>query len=216
MFTFTLPVLLAFGLSQGLPGAQERAAGDDQLANAHYRAAWGYFATESWPEAAREFQAAIDANPQFKLAYYGLGRANMAQKRFAEAIRAYEKCRDSYLAQAGTNFSNKTEADRMMSDDLMQLDMTLARLSAGPQTAQVQIQIAQLQNTKMRLQNRTRGLESMSISTAVPPFVSLALGSAYFRSGRLAEAEKEYKLAIEADSKMGEAHNNLAALYLQT
>jgi len=94
--------------------------------------------------------------------------------------------------------------------------MAMSRLSSGPQSVQTQTQLAQLQATRMRLQNRTRGLESMSISTAVPPFVSLALGSAYFRSGRLAEAEKEYKVAIEADSKMGEAHNNLAALYLQT
>ena len=56
----------------------------------------------------------------------------------------------------------------------------------------------------------------MSISSSVPPFVSLALGSAYFRTGRMPEAEKEYKAAIDADAKMGEAHSNLAALYLQT
>lgn len=216
MLTITLPVLLSFALMQGLPGAQGRAAVDDQLANSHYQKAWGYFAAESWPEAAREFQAAIDANPQFKLAYYGLGRADMAQKRYAEAIRAYEKCRDIYATQASQNFSNKSDADHMMSDDLMQLDMAINRLAAAPQSVQTQTQIAQLQASRMRLQNRTRGLDSMSISSAVPPFVSLALGSAYFRSGRLAEAEKEYKTAIEVDSRMGEAHSNLAALYLET
>jgi Flp pilus assembly protein TadD len=56
----------------------------------------------------------------------------------------------------------------------------------------------------------------MSLSSPVAPFVSLALGSAYFRSERFADAEREYKAAAAADPKAGEAHNNLAALYLQT
>ena len=50
----------------------------------------------------------------------------------------------------------------------------------------------------------------------VPSFVWLALGSAYFRSNRLPEAEKAYKATIDLDPKSGEAWNNLAALYLIT
>lgn len=64
-------------------------------------------------------------------------------------------------------------------------------------------------------QNADRGL-NMTLGTSVPPFVSLALGSAYFRAERLADAEREYKIAIEADPKAGEAHNNLAVVYLLT
>ena len=44
----------------------------------------------------------------------------------------------------------------------------------------------------------------------------LSLGSAYFRSGRMAEAERQYKAAISADSQFGEAHSNLAVVYLET
>ena len=51
---------------------------------------------------------------------------------------------------------------------------------------------------------------------SVPSFVSLALGSAFFRLGRLADAEREYKATIAADPKTGEAHSNLAVVYLQT
>jgi Flp pilus assembly protein TadD len=51
---------------------------------------------------------------------------------------------------------------------------------------------------------------------SVPSFVSMALGSAFFRLGRLADAEREYKATIEADPKTGEAHSNLAVVYLQT
>ena len=44
----------------------------------------------------------------------------------------------------------------------------------------------------------------------------MALGSAYFRSGALADAEREYKEAVKVNPKFGEAHNNLAAVYLMT
>jgi len=215
MLATTLPMLLALGLLHGVATAQ-RPVADERVATLHYRSAWEFFTTEAWPEAAREFQAAIDADPEFKLAYYGLGRANMAQKKFVEAVRAYEKCRDLHVAQASRNFSNKSEAERLISDDAMQYDMAISRLSSGPQTVQTQTQITQLQNQKQRLQNRLRGTDSMSVASQVPPFVSLALGSAYFRTGRMPEAEREYKAAIDVDAKMGEAHSNLAALYLQT
>ena len=46
--------------------------------------------------------------------------------------------------------------------------------------------------------------------------MSLSLGSAYFRSGKMADAEREYKAAIAVDSRFGEAHNNLAVVYLET
>ena len=56
----------------------------------------------------------------------------------------------------------------------------------------------------------------MSIQSRVPAFVSLALGSAYFRQERMTDAEREYKAAIDDDPKAGEAHNNLAVLYMFT
>lgn len=212
---FTIVAVL---LTAGSPSlsAQMRSPADDQLANTHYRAGWEYLAHEAWAEAAREFKAAVEINPQFKLAYYGLGRANMGQKQFHDAIPAYEKCRELYLAQASRNFSSKGEADRIIADDVMQIDMAIQRLSSGPQSPQRQAQVAQLQMQKQRLENRTRGLDTLSLTSAVPPFVSLALGSAYFRSERMADAEREYKAALAVDPKSGETHNNLSVVYLMT
>jgi len=46
--------------------------------------------------------------------------------------------------------------------------------------------------------------------------VLLSLGSAYFRSGDATAAETEWKAAIDVNPKLGEAHNNLAAIYVQT
>ena len=57
---------------------------------------------------------------------------------------------------------------------------------------------------------------NMTITSGVPAWVSLSLGSALFRSGKLADAETEYKAAVSADPRSGEAHNNLAVVYLET
>ena len=50
---------------------------------------------EAWEEAVKSFQTAIEIDPTFEMAHYMLGRTHMAQKKFAEASVAYEKCRDA-------------------------------------------------------------------------------------------------------------------------
>jgi hypothetical protein len=50
----------------------------------------------------------------------------------------------------------------------------------------------------------------------LPPGLSLALGSAYFRTGRLADAEREYRAAVVAEPKLAEPHSNLAVVLLLT
>ena len=62
-------------------------------------------------------------------------------------------------------------------------------------------------------EEKSRGL-NIGMEEPVPSFVSLSLGSALFRAERYPEAELAYKAAIKADDKGGEAHNNLAVLYL--
>ena len=59
---------------------------------------------------------------------------------------------------------------------------------------------------------RRRGIHGIE----TPAEFSLALGSAYFRAGQLEDAEREYREAIKASPKMGEAHNNLAVVCMMT
>jgi tetratricopeptide (TPR) repeat protein len=209
-----ITILTAMLIALAVP--QARSVADEQRANAHYRAGWEAMAREAWDEAAREFQGAIDANPTFKFAYYGLGRAHMGRKQFADAIQAYQRCRDLYVEQASRNLTNKSDADRIMKDDLMTIDATIQRLQTGPQTLQTQTQITQWQAQKQRMESRLRGMDSMSLTSPVPAFVSLALGSAYLRSDRYADAEREYKTALDVDPKSGETYSNLAVVYLLT
>jgi Flp pilus assembly protein TadD len=192
---------------------------DAQRAQQHYRLGWEAFRTESWPEAVREFRLALDIDAKFKLAYYGLGRSYMSLKQFDNAAAAYERCGSLYEAEASQKFQNMQEADMIRQSDLDQLRLAVNTLTSRsgnlPPSNAAQNQIRQLRDQMQRIQiKRDIVNNDISLTSGVPAFVSLALGSAYFRSERFPEAERAYKSAIEGDPKLGEAWNNLAALYL--
>jgi Tfp pilus assembly protein PilF len=178
-----------------------------------YRTGWELMRAESWPEAARAFEQAIDIDPQFELAFYGLGQAHMAQKRYVDATTAYLHCRDLYRARSGQQFVSAQDAQRYRQERLTELDQFIAGLQSGPQTLQNQERLRQAQDLRRRLWDSIQQGNSVSIENTVPAFVSVALGSAYFRSEKFADAEQEYKAALQADPKSGEAHNNLAVVY---
>ena len=173
---FTLILLV---VAAAISPAQSRT--DRERARTQNKLGWDDMRSEAWERAARSFQNAIDIDPQFEIPYYGLGRANMALKKFTAAIDAYERCRSLYQAQAG-------RADT----------------------------VRQLQNQRRDIQESIQRGDDMTIESTVPAWVSLALGSAYFRSGRLSDAEREYKATIASDNRAGEAHSNLAVVYFET
>jgi tetratricopeptide (TPR) repeat protein len=171
---------------------------------------------ESWDTAATAFLQAIEFDNTFELAYYGLGRARMPQKRYAEAIVAFTKCRDLFQAQTGRRFTSQQDAQRYRQDRLNEIDEMIRQYQQGPQSIRSQDQIRQLEQHKRDIREQfDRGM-NITIANGVPGYVSLALGSAFFRSEQFADAEREYKAAIAADPKSGEAFNNLAVVYLQT
>jgi tetratricopeptide (TPR) repeat protein len=189
---------------------------DRERAKLSYKAGYEQFRAERFAEAATFFQQAIDVDPEYDLAYYMLGRADMAQKKYTEAIGAFAKCRDIYRAQAGRQFSNAQEAQRYRRDRITEIDEMIRQVSSGPQTAQAQDQLRQLQEQKRQIQDVISRGNNLTIDSTVPAWVSLSLGSAYFRAQKLPDAEREYKAALDVDPKAGEAHNNLAVVYLLT
>ncbi len=189
---------------------------DRQRARTHNRLGWELMTAESWEAAARAFQQAIDIDRTFEDAYYGLGRANIALRKYVSAIDTLTTCRQLYVAQAGKQFATRQDAQRFRQDRITEIDEQIRQVQARPPTAQQQDLLRQLNNQRRDIQNAITQGSDVSVSATVPPWVSLSLGSAYFRSGKLADAEREYKVAIAADSKFGEAHNNLAVVYLET
>jgi len=207
----TIVTLLAIA-----PVANAQTTADRERARIQNRLGWDDMKAEKWEKAATAFQNAIDIDPLFEIPHYGLGRARMALKNYHGAVEAYVRCRDLYRAQAGKVFSTAQEAQRYRRDRLTEIDEQIRQVQSGPPSAQASDLMRQLNNLRRDVQESLQRGGNMSIEASVPAYVSLALGSAYFRANQLVDAEREYKAAIAADSRAGEAHNNLAVVYFET
>jgi tetratricopeptide (TPR) repeat protein len=209
-----VPLLVAafVAVASAQPPGQTNANGE--RARKHYLTAWQHMHAEEFDQAAEEFHSAIELSPRFSLAYFGLGRAYQNLHRYAEAVEALTTCRELFNTAASTKFNSQMEADRYRQDRLLELQDMRTQLAKGPQSDRTQNEMRQVDNAiRMTTEDKSRGL-NIAIEEPVPSFVSLSLGSALFRAERLDEAEIAYKAAIKADQKAGEAHNNLAVLYL--
>jgi tetratricopeptide (TPR) repeat protein len=180
-----------------------------------YREGMKLLTNEHWDEAAELFERAISLDNEYPLAFYGLGRARIGQKHFVAAVSALERCAALYVEQANASASRKMELSQRRQDQILELRDQLRDLSVGPQNARRQLQAQQVQDQIQDLEHSMRD-DIGDLTLRVPAFVSLSLGSAYFRKGSMAEAEREYRNAIKAKPAMGEAHNNLAVVLLLT
>ena len=209
-----LLVILAAGASAAArpqPPSNARAS-----AREPYTAGLEQMRREDFPAARRSFEAAIGIDPTFELAHYMLGRVHMAQKEYAPAAAALTRARDLYVSQASRQFVDKQEAQRHRRERLAEIDGLISNLQGvTPMTFQIREQIRQLEERKRQVQDLDRARD-LTPAQQVPAFVSLSLGSAYFRLGRRDAAEQAYVAAVAADPKIGEAHNNLAVLYFET
>jgi len=202
-------LLIAAPLAAQSPTNRARAREQNKLG-------WDYMRSEKFEEAVKAFQVAVETDSTFEMPWYGLGRAHLALKQFVSATSALTRCRDLYLQQVGRQFTNQQEAQRFRNDRITELDEMIRQVQTGPQTMQRQDQLRQLQEQRRQLQDIIARGNNFTIDNAVPAWVSLSLGSALFRQGKMLDAERAFKDAINADSKSGEALNNLAVVYLET
>jgi len=169
---------------------------------------------EQWDKAEAEFQSAIKLEPTLEMAHYGLGQVYMASKRYPEAVRAYLACRGAFESNTARRATNDLDAQRALDDQIRSLEDEKTLLVSGRVKAMTSGGPIDLDRRISDLKAR-RFHESKAMPDT-PAWISIALGSAYFRSGELADAEREYLAAAEADPKLGEAHNNLAVVYVET
>jgi Flp pilus assembly protein TadD len=210
-------ILCALTIATAVPSAQLGQASADRSrkeALLHYRLGQDAMHNEHFDIAEQEFQKSAKLDPTLELAPYGLGQVYMTTKRFPSAIVAFTKSREVFTANVTSNADDAIAHQRRLDDNIRELEdqqMIYGRTATTP-TARVYMQtlatqIAAMKSAKMR---------AVSGPDPVPAWLSLALGSAYFRSNAPADAEREYRAAIEVDPKLGEAHNNLAVVYMLT
>jgi tetratricopeptide (TPR) repeat protein len=171
-------------------------------------------ASERLEQAVREFKAAIELDPLLTLARYRLGQAQMSLRDYPQAEQAFLGCRDAYEKIASLQFTDVEEGERRREQEIEQLQNQLSLIQSGQiksSNPSVPMQISQ-RIDELQRSRRKGGTDAVT----VPAEVYVGLGSAYFRQGKLPEAEKQWKTAASANPKLGEAHNNLAAYYLMT
>lgn len=163
---------------------------------------------DTFGPAAVAFEEAIALDPTLMMAHFGLGTARMGLKEYAAAVTAFEAARDAFHKRAAEHveFRERGMISRKARIDLLEDSMRGGSYSGSERRQALQAEIRELE----RLQEENRKVPQL------PPGFSLALGSAYFRTGRLADAEREYRAAIEAQPKLAEPRVNLSVILLLT
>jgi tetratricopeptide (TPR) repeat protein len=157
---------------------------------------------------------AIDLDPLLTLAHYGLGQAYMGLKEYRSAIRAYSGCREAFRTLHSLAATNRIAVERRRDDEIRELEDNLMSMESGRVKGVNPVTRSRMQDRIRDLEkNRNQGLTGVE-EFRTPSEVSLAIGSAYFRAGDLAEAETSYLAAIAGNPRMGEAHNNLAVIHM--
>lgn len=175
-----------------------------------YRAGMEFMSSEMFDKAIESFTAAIDKDSLLTVAHYQLGQAHMALKRPASALQAYKGCLNAMEALHHLQESNRVEVDKQRQDTIRELRTELSSNSQKLDPLKRDV-----------LEQRVHELEQERTSSGSgpfqpPAFVLLAIGSAHFRNGDRAAATEQWEAAVKTDPKLGEAHNNLAVVYMMS
>lgn len=189
-----------------------------QEADQHYRLGVSALQTERFEEAEQELRQAVKLDPNAFLAYFSLGKTYILLKRYDDSVRAYVSCRQAWDRAVAENTQEGFDRQTRREDQIRELQDRIRELENMQRTATSDAERRQLQE---RIDNIKVGISSMeqlrghNLGAVDPPAeFALALGSAYFRAGSTAEAEKAYREALKIRPKYGEAHNNLAVICL--
>jgi len=202
---------VAFAATLAMPVQAQKIADQQSRreALALYRTGQELMSAERFDKAVEAFSAAVAKDSLLTVAYYGLGQAYMSLQRFPSAIKAYKDCIEAMRSLHDLQQTNQFDVDKQRDDQIRELRGVLDRARQGGRAP-----------TILALEQQLRDLQNLRTSIAgpfsAPAEVLLALGSAHFRNGDRDEAEASWKGAIEANPKLGEAHNNLAVVYMQT
>jgi tetratricopeptide (TPR) repeat protein len=190
-----------------------------QMALERYRGGQQLLLRDDFGGAADEFQAAIQLDPSLALAHYGLGQSYMGLKSYVQAIHAFTRCREAYVELTASAADREARFNQWIEDEIRGLKDTQRQIEArlrqqgGVGNSPLQRALGQV----IQRLNQLEHLRQRQDHGQEPPAgVSLALGSAYLRSGRMDDAEREYLAALAGNPRMGEAHNNLAYVYMVT
>jgi tetratricopeptide (TPR) repeat protein len=174
-----------------------------------YRVGQEFLSGEQFEKAAEQFSKAAQKDALLTVAHYGLGQSYMGLRRYASAAKAFGDCLEAFKALHGLQQSHRFEVERQRDDEIRALReniRSLAQAGQGLRATQAEARVRDLERQKTSIESAFQP----------PAEVLLSLGSAFFRNGQREAAEAEWMAAIGVNPKLGEAHNNLAVVYMQT
>jgi tetratricopeptide (TPR) repeat protein len=187
-------------------------------AQRHLKEGQKLLSSEHFEQAAEEFGAAIELDRTLMMAHYGLGQARMGLKQYPQAVTAFTAAREAFNARKASVRDGQLNSDAKRDDRIRLLQDRIRELQGQPpprSTTEASTRQLRTQQWEAEIQalQSTQGLDGV---IAEPPGLAVALGSAYFRSNKMADAEREYRAALALNPKLGEPRNNLAVVLLLT
>jgi tetratricopeptide (TPR) repeat protein len=167
---------------------------------------------EAFDQAERHFRTAIAHDAGFVKAHCALGQVHMATRRYRPAVDALSRCKFLITSRAADQAAATATDDLERRREVEELQDAIQRARSG------QIKSADA-HTILKLEEQLRRIEegrsrAGGQAAGVPAELSFALGTAHLRIGDLEEAERELREALSVRPDLGEAHNNLAAVYV--
>ena len=210
---FAAAAVFAADFAKASSARQAPAAVQNQReAYQQYQRGQEYLSSEQWDRAADAFRSATKLDPNFTDAYYGLGKAYMGLQRYTSAVQAYEACIDAARRIYSNRERDRAGTDQQIADQIRALRETIQAIRRQ-KTGNVENQVLQVE---ARLRELERSKSSMSGPFEPPAEVLLSLGSAHFRNGNAESAQQHWEEAVKVNSRLGEAWNNLAVIYLRS
>lgn len=177
-----------------------------------YQRGQEFLSSEQWDRAADAFRSATKLDADFTDAYYGLGKAYMGLQRYTSAVQAYEECIDAAQRIYSNRERDRAGTDQQITDQIRALREAIQTIRRQ-RTGNIENQVLQVE---ARIRELERSKSSVSGPFEPPAEVLLSLGSAHFRNGDAESAQQRWEEAVKVNSKLGEAWNNLAVIYLRS
>ena len=162
----------------------------------------------------KAFSKALEAVPDFPDAHLGLGRIAMAEGRFEDALREFERARDAYAALGDALYAARMDQFNRTQDEIARLQDSLYQIQVGPSLARPSGGGATILD-QSKIENRIQQLQGMpqpkkGESAEPPPEVFFMIGNAEFRLQRYDAASASYERCLKRDPKHLASHTNLA------
>ena len=126
----------------------------------------------------------------------------MATRRYVEAVQAYVATRDAFHRAAADQMVNSVEAERRIDDQIRSLRDQRMRSSPAASAPRVNLSNKLPRSTTRSASSKPCGAAMTGGTPQTPAYISVALGSAYFRTSAFADAEREWRAALQADPSL--------------